>query len=68
MIALSGSMYGEISQHIITGKDDNYIIERIEYYRSIFGTSHFFLEIQEHPDRPMQSKINETILRLSKEK
>jgi DNA polymerase III subunit alpha len=66
VIALSGSMYGEISQHIITGKDDAFIIERIEYYRSLFGAPHYFLEIQEHPDRPMQAKINETILRLSK--
>ena len=68
VIVLSGSMYGEISQHIITGKDDTYIIDRIEYYRRVFGGENFFLEIQEHPDRPMQSKINETILRLSREK
>ena len=61
-------MYGEISQHIITGKDDAFIIERIEYYRTLFGATNYFLEIQEHPDRPMQSKINEAILRLSKEK
>jgi DNA polymerase III subunit alpha len=60
-------MYGEISQHIITGKDDNYIVERIEYYRGIFGADNYYLEIQEHPDRPMQAKINETILRLSKQ-
>ena len=68
LIVLSGSMYGEISQHIITGKDDSFIIERIEYYRGVFGIENYFLEIQEHPDRSMQSKINETILRLSREK
>jgi DNA polymerase-3 subunit alpha len=67
LIVLSGSMYGEISQHIITGKDDSYIVERIEYYRGIFGAENYYLEIQEHPDRPMQAKINETILRLSKQ-
>lgn len=61
-------MYGEIGQHIITGKDDDYIIERIEYYKKIFGKEYFFLEIQEHPDRPAQAKINEAILRISKEK
>jgi DNA polymerase-3 subunit alpha len=66
IIALSGSMYGEISQHIITGKSDTYICERIEYYISIFGKEKFYLELQEHPDRPMQANINETILSLSK--
>lgn len=65
-IALSGSMYGEIGQHIITGKPDEYIEERIEYYIRIFGRDHYYLELQEHPDRPMQASINETILRLAK--
>ena len=36
LICLSGSMYSEISQHIITGKDDTFICERIEYYRNLF--------------------------------
>lgn len=60
-------MYGEISQHIITGKGDDYIRERIEYYIGIFGKDGYYLELQEHPDRPMQASINETILRLSKQ-
>jgi DNA polymerase-3 subunit alpha len=67
LIALSGSRYGEIPQHIITGKDDGFIRSRIEYYQGIFGKQNFFLEIQEHPDQAIQAKINETILHLSKE-
>ncbi len=67
IIALSGSMYGEIGQHIITGKDDAYICDRIEYYEKVFGKDHFYLEIEEHPDRPMQPKINEKILELAKQ-
>lgn len=59
-------MYGEISQHIITGKSDEYICERIGYYTSLFGKDRYYLELQEHPDRPMQAQINENILRLSK--
>ncbi len=59
-------MYGEIAQHIITGKSDSYICERIDYYIRIFGTDSYYLELQEHPDRPMQASINETILRLSR--
>lgn len=65
-VALSGSMYGEIGQAIITGKTDEQIVERIEYYRSVFGAENYFLEIEEHPDRPMQPKINDTILRIAK--
>lgn len=66
LIALSGSMYGEIGQAIITGKPESYIIERIEYYEGVFGRENFFLEIQEHPDRPMQPKINDTLIALAK--
>jgi DNA polymerase-3 subunit alpha len=60
-------MYGEIGQHIITGKSDVYIRERIEYYIGIFGSDRYYLELQEHPDRAMQASINETILRISRQ-
>lgn len=66
IIALSGSMYSEIGQAIITGKSEEYIIERITAYKKIFGDENYFLEIEEHPDRPMQPKINETLVSLSK--
>lgn len=66
LIALSWSMYGEIWQHIITGKTDEFICQRIDFYEDIFWKDGFFLEMQEHPDRPMQAKINETILRLAR--
>jgi DNA polymerase-3 subunit alpha len=66
LIALSGSMYGEIGQHIITGKDDAFIVERIDFYRNIFWNENYFLELEHHPDKPMQNTINETIVRLSK--
>lgn len=66
IIALSGSLYGEIGQHIITGKEDSFIMERIAYYESLFWRQCFYLELQEHPDRAMQPKINEKILELSR--
>lgn len=68
IVALSGSMYGEIGQHIITGKEDNFICERVAYYEGIFGRDNYYLELQEHPDRAMQPKINEKILELSRQK
>jgi DNA polymerase III subunit alpha len=66
IIALSGSMYGEIAQMISTGKDEALVCERIEYYRSIFGEGNYFLEIEEHPDKSLQPHINDTIVKLSK--
>lgn len=66
IIALSGSYLWEIAQHIITGKSEDYIVSRIEYYQSLFWKDNYYLEIQEHPDRPSQSKVNEYILALSK--
>ncbi len=67
LIALSGSMYGEIPQMITTGKDESKIIERIEYYRALFGAENYYLEIEEHPDKPLQPKINEMIIALGKQ-
>ncbi len=66
IIALSGSLYGEIGQMIITGKDEILIHERIEYYCRVFGRENYFLEIEEHADKPMQSKVNSMIIELAK--
>ncbi len=66
LIALSGSLYGEIAQMISTWRDETLICERIEYYRNIFGKDHYYLEIEEHPDKPLQWNINNTIIELSK--
>lgn len=66
IIALSGSYLGEIAQHIITGKGEDFIVSRIEYYQDIFWKDDFYLEIQEHPDRPSQWKVNEYIVSLAK--
>ena len=66
MIALSGSMYGEIAQHIITGRDEVYIKERIDYYVWLFWKEHFYLEIEEHPDRSMQSRVNTELVEIAR--
>lgn len=65
LIVLSWSYLWEIAQHIITWKSEDFIVERIDYYKSLFWDD-FYLEIQEHPDRPSQSKVNEYIIALSK--
>ena len=66
LIGLSGSLYGEIAQMISTGRDESLICERIEYYRDLFGKDQYYLEIEEHPDKPLQWNINNTIIELSK--
>ena len=65
LIALSGDHMGEISQHITTGQEESYMIEKIEAYKKIFGED-YYLEIQEHPDRGNQSNINQQLIHLGK--
>lgn len=66
LIALSGDHLGEISQHITTGKPEAYIVERIEYYRNLFGADSYYLELQEHQHRGNQGKINDALVSYSK--
>ncbi|MDD2516016.1 MAG: PHP domain-containing protein, partial [Candidatus Gracilibacteria bacterium] len=66
LIALSGCTLGEIPQHIITGKKEEFILERIEFYGEIFGKDDFYLEIQEHSDRGGQGMVNDYIVKLAK--
>ncbi|GAB0174691.1 MAG: DNA polymerase III subunit alpha [Candidatus Altimarinota bacterium] len=66
LIALSGSMYGEIAQMISTGKEEKEICKRIDYYISLFGKDNYYLEIEEHPDKSLQPHINDTIVKLAK--
>ncbi|MDD2892028.1 MAG: DNA polymerase III subunit alpha, partial [Candidatus Gracilibacteria bacterium] len=66
LIGLSGSITGEIPQHITTGKSEEYIRERIAYYEGLFGKDDFYLELQEHPDRGNQPKINDYLIKLSR--
>ena len=51
---------------ISTGREEKLITERIEYYRVLFGPDNYYLEIEEHPDKPLQGNINNTIVSLSK--
>lgn len=65
LLAISGDHTGEIAQHVITGKDESFLRERVEFYESIFGKGDFYLEILEHPDRGIQSKVNQGFIELS---
>jgi DNA polymerase III alpha subunit len=45
MIALSGDLTSELAQHVVSGKDDTFLLERISFYQKIFGKENYFLEI-----------------------
>ncbi|MEI6711342.1 MAG: hypothetical protein WCK88_03900 [bacterium] len=35
-IALSGDLIGELAQHVVSGKSNEFILERIAYYQKVF--------------------------------
>jgi DNA polymerase-3 subunit alpha len=67
LIALSGNHLGEIGQHVATGKSSEFILQRIRAYQSVFGEENFYLEIIEHPEQGAQTKINDVLVKLSRE-
>jgi DNA polymerase III subunit alpha len=65
-IALSWDLMGELAQHVVSGKSNEFILQRIAYYEKIFWSDHYYLEISEHPDRGSQWAYNQRLLELSK--
>lgn len=66
LIALSGNLGGVVARHIL----DNDMVKaksEIEKYQQMFGTDHFFLEMQHHPEVANWSIVNTKLLELSKE-
>lgn len=66
IIALSGDLTSELAQHVVSGRDNSFLLERIAYYQRVFGKEHYFLEIGEHPDRGSQGAYNQKLVELSK--
>lgn len=65
-IALSGDLTSELAQHVVSGKDNTFLLDRIKYYQNVFGKDHYYLEIGEHPDRGSQGAYNQKLVELSK--
>lgn len=65
IIALSGDLMGELAQHVVSWKSNDYILQRILYYQKVFWPDHYYLEISEHPDRWSQWAYNQRLLELS---
>ncbi|MCR4311705.1 MAG: DNA polymerase III subunit alpha, partial [Candidatus Uhrbacteria bacterium] len=65
LIALTGSVAGEIPHAIVGGEIDK--AEQLIYeYQDIFGKDNFFLEMIHHPDMPRQVEVNEAMRSLTK--
>ncbi|MBI2098980.1 DNA polymerase III subunit alpha [Candidatus Uhrbacteria bacterium] len=64
LIALSGCLNSEVSKAIQS--NDLERAERLALeYRDIFGPDNFYLEVQDHPEMPLQMSVNEEIFKLS---
>ncbi|PID52400.1 MAG: DNA polymerase III subunit alpha [Candidatus Moraniibacteriota bacterium] len=66
LIALSGNSFGEISELLV---NDGYkqAKEKALLYNDIFGQNNFYLELEDHPDFTPQKKINDNLIKISKE-
>jgi len=66
LIALTACIQGRIPQLILTNKTkqaEDYILK----YKKIFGKGNFYLEIQDHPNSKKQKKVNEALIKFSKQ-
>ena len=66
LIALSACFAGEVARQLNSGKLENAKKTALEY-RDIFGENNFFLEIGHHPNVPGLVKVNEGLIKLSRE-
>jgi len=65
IIALSGCLNGDVAQAVLNGDDDR-LKEVIDHFQSTFGKDNFFLEIQNHPELPQQTTLNQKLIQVSK--
>ncbi|MEM6997615.1 MAG: DNA polymerase III subunit alpha [Patescibacteria group bacterium] len=64
LIALSGCMGGEVSEHIIQDQPDK-AEEIAQWYKSIFG-DRYYIELQDHGhNQPRQAELNDKLLALA---
>ncbi len=66
LIALSACAKGEIPSALLA-EDFKKALELAKEYQKIFGKDNFYLELQHHPELPDQQKINDGLLKISKE-
>ncbi|MEI8103425.1 MAG: DNA polymerase III subunit alpha [Candidatus Moraniibacteriota bacterium] len=65
LIALSGSVTGEVASFVVQGNDQRAAAIAREY-EEIFGKNNFYLEIQPHPNYENQVIANEGLIKISR--
>ena len=63
LIATSACLGGHISQDLMNGNDAG-VIERVDWFKSVFGPERFYLEIQPE-DQMVQKEVNEKLVTLA---
>jgi DNA polymerase-3 subunit alpha len=66
IIACTACLGGEIAR-LITGDQTEQARKRILEYYQLFGPGNFYLEIQDHPELDGQAKVNQELIKLSRE-
>jgi len=66
LICSTACLKGKIPQMIIANKMDEAKKTALRF-KEIFGKDNFYLELQHHPNIPAQKKVNESLIKLSKE-
>lgn len=66
LIALSGSLQGEVPSEIIYGNYERAKTVALEY-RDIFGQDNFYLELGPHTENENQTAVNQGLVQLSEE-
>lgn len=66
LIALSACLGGEVSRALLSNQYDKARRTALEY-QEIFGTSNFFLEIQQHPNTEDQNLVTPQVIKLARD-
>ncbi len=66
IIALSGSLWGDIPQAILSGNQER-AKEMVHQFQDTFGKDNFYLQIEHHPSVTQQRTVNEGLIELAKE-
>lgn len=65
IICLSGCLQGQVPQLLRNGQEEE--AEAVaKQYSELFGSDHYYLELQKHPKIPEQGELNEKLVKLSR--
>lgn len=66
LVCLSGPISWEIPYYILSWKNDDEIVKRINDYKWVFGEENYFLELIYHDDIPKQKLVTDKLIDLHK--